>query len=89
MIRWKNIKVSGWLYQLSRKFPKGMKKLLLSFIEGKLQDKNEVQRSFNPKYDPWDQRMCFVPDDDLFKAINQGLASGNGCQRNLLKTRFY
>lgn len=75
LMRWKNILVSMGIYQLSRSRPNFMRGL---FRKGALKDLPqgyEVDRHFNPRYEPWDQRLCLVPDSDLFKSIAAGKAS--------------
>ncbi|MGB3548120.1 MAG: NAD(P)/FAD-dependent oxidoreductase [Saprospiraceae bacterium] len=69
--RWKNILYSLFTYQLSRKYPRTLKKLLLSGVKKELGDKYEVEH-FTPDYNPWDQRLCLVPDSDLFNSIKAG-----------------
>ncbi|MFT5902414.1 MAG: monooxygenase [Bacteroidia bacterium] len=72
--RWKNILISLWFYQACRKWPDGVAKFLKSLIKKSLRDKYD-DKHFNPKYDPWDQRLCLVPDNDLFRAITKGKAT--------------
>ena len=71
-IRWKNVRTSTAIYQLSRRFPKQMKALLLRAARKRLPEDFDVARHFTPTYDPWDQRMCLVPQGDLFTAISSG-----------------
>ena len=72
--RWKNILLNLGIYTATRKWPARMKKLLKSNIKKQLGDKYE-DRHFDPKYSPWDQRLCLVPDNDLFGAILKEKAS--------------
>lgn len=75
LTRWKNVLVSMGFYQYSRRFPQRAKKLLIGLVDRQLRGKVDVGKHFTPSYDPWDQRLCFVPDADLFKAIRDGRAS--------------
>ena len=52
-----------------------MKKLLRKGVERQLPEGYDIDTHFTPRYDPWDQRLCVVPDGDLFKAIREGTAS--------------
>lgn len=62
-------------FQLSRRAPKLMKFLLRMGVRGQLPADYDVDRHFTPRYNPWDERMCFVPDGDLFHALRHGRAS--------------
>lgn len=62
-------------FSLSKAFPKWMKKMLLKDIAKQLPNNYPVSVHFNPKYNPWDQRLCVVPDGDLFKVISQEKAT--------------
>jgi cation diffusion facilitator CzcD-associated flavoprotein CzcO len=70
--RWKNILVSTGVYQLSRRRPELMKRLLRRGLVSRLPEGYDVDTHFRPAYDPWDQRLCLVPDGDLFRAIRDG-----------------
>jgi cation diffusion facilitator CzcD-associated flavoprotein CzcO len=61
-------------YQLSRRRPEAMKKLLRRGVQRALPPGYDVDTHFNPPYNPWDQRLCLVPDSDLFRAISSGRA---------------
>ena len=67
-IRRKNVLLSITFYQLARKFPDFVKNMLLGRIKKYLGEKYE-ERHFSPHYKPWDQRLCVVPDNDLFDAL--------------------
>ncbi len=67
--------LTWWILQLSRHAPKYMKELLLKSVTSQLPDGYDVDTHFTPLYQPWDQRLCFAPDGDLFAAISQGKAS--------------
>jgi monooxygenase len=73
--RWKNVGFMTYLYQLSQRFPKFMKKAIIKKARKQLGTDFDVGRHFTPRYNPWEQRMCLVPDADLFEAIKSGRAS--------------
>ncbi|MCT2583782.1 flavin-containing monooxygenase [Actinophytocola gossypii] len=75
MLRWKNVLSQQLAFQLSRRAPKLMRSLLRKGAMRLLPAGYEVDTHFAPRYDPWDQRMCFVPDGDLFAALRSGRAS--------------
>jgi cation diffusion facilitator CzcD-associated flavoprotein CzcO len=72
--RWKNILFGIGFYWVSRNYPNAIRNFLKKHIKEVLGEKYE-DRHFDPKYNPWDQRLCLVPDDDLFEAIKIGKAS--------------
>jgi monooxygenase len=74
IIRWKNVLGSTFLYQLSRRRPAAVKALLRKGQVSQLPAGYDVDTHFTPPYDPWDQRLCFVPDGDLFRALGSGKA---------------
>ncbi len=75
VLRWKNVTVTTLFYQLSRRFPRLVKALIRKGVESRLPPGHDVDPHFTPRYDPWDQRVCLVPDDDLFDALKSGRAS--------------
>jgi monooxygenase len=75
VIRAKNVLFQMASFQLSRRAPRLMKKLLRQGAERQLPPGFEVDRHFAPSYDPWDQRLCVAPDGDLFAALRAGSAS--------------
>ncbi len=75
VLRWKNALVATVVFQLSRRRPPLMKKLLRMGVARRLPPGYDIDTHFTPRYDPWDQRMCFAPDGDLFTAISAGQAS--------------
>ncbi len=75
IVRWKNVLLQSAFYQLSRRRPRAVKKLIRRGVERALPAGYDIDKHFKPKYNPWDQRMCLVPNGDLFKAIRQGDAS--------------
>ena len=74
-VRWKNILVSIGIYQLSRSAPNLARRLLRKAAVESLPVGYEVDKHFKPRYQPWDQRLCLVPDADLFRSIRKGRAS--------------
>jgi monooxygenase len=74
IVRWKNVLLQMASFQLSRRRPQHMKKLLRRGVKRALPPGYDVDKHFNPRYDPWDQRLCLVPDSDLFEAISCGRA---------------
>jgi monooxygenase len=74
IVRWKNVILQGLSYRLSRRRPELMKKLLRRGVVKALPPGYDVDTHFSPRYNPWDQRLCLVPDADLFKAIGDGSA---------------
>ena len=70
--RWKNVLVTTASYQLSRRRPELMKKLIRKGVASRLPEGYDVDLHFKPAYDPWDQRLCLVPDGDLFRSIRRG-----------------
>jgi monooxygenase len=75
LARWKNILIASSFYTLSRRAPRRIKKLIVDGVRKELGPEYDVETHFTPDYDPWDQRLCFVPDSDLFEAITDGRAS--------------
>jgi monooxygenase len=75
IVRWKNVTLQALMYQLSRRRPNFIRRVLRRGVERQLPAGFDVDTHFNPEYDPWDQRVCLVPDADLFRAIGSGDAS--------------
>ncbi|RYC11476.1 flavin-containing monooxygenase [Nocardioides zhouii] len=73
--RWKNIALQSALYRVSRRRPDLVRKVVRTTNVAQLPPGYAVDTHFKPAYDPWDQRMCLVPDGDLFTAIRNGSAS--------------
>jgi cation diffusion facilitator CzcD-associated flavoprotein CzcO len=74
LTRWKKVLFSIYIYQLSRKRPQELKKFLIGGVKKALGPDYDVATHFTPDYNPWDQRLCAVPDGDLFTAIREGHA---------------
>ena len=75
VMRWKNIQLQSWFFKRARKDPKLIKEFLIGVVKEKLSPEYDVDKHFTPSYNPWEQRLCLVPDGDLFNAINEGKAS--------------
>ncbi len=75
LLRWKNVLLAMVSYQLSRRAPGYMRSVLTKGVARHLPAGFDVATHFTPRYDPWDQRLCLVPDADLFKAISTGRVS--------------
>lgn len=71
--RWKNVLRQMFFYGLAKKRPAAMKRLIEKGVRAELGE--EQLEHFRPNYNPWDQRLCLVPDSDLFAAIREGKAS--------------
>lgn len=74
LVRWKNILWTQYFYTLTRVAPDRVKEKLLGLLRPLVGDKL-VDEHFTPTYNPWDQRLCLVPDADMFSAINDGKAA--------------
>jgi monooxygenase len=75
MIRWRNVLFGMWFFQLCRRKPERAKQLLLGGVRMALGKDYDVEKHFTPRYNPWQQRLCLVPDGDLFRTIREGRAS--------------
>ena len=73
--RWKNIKIQRTIYKAAKRFPRLVRRLLIANAKRWLPKGYDVDTHFNPSYDPWDQRLCMVPDGDFFEAISSEKAS--------------
>ena len=74
LVRWKNILMQRFMLARIRKYPQKTKEMLINLVRKQLSDDYDVDKHFTPRYMPWDQRLCFVPNGDMFKAINSGKA---------------
>ena len=72
--RWRNVLLQAGLFQTSRRRPPLVRRLIRTATERQLPAGYDIDTHFSPRYDPWDQRMCMVPDGDLFRAIRRGTA---------------
>lgn len=72
LTRMKNVALQRFFYGRSRKAPERIKKLLLSGVRQALGPDYDIDTHFTPRYNPWDQRLCLIPNADLFKSIRSG-----------------
>ena len=75
MTRWKNVALQQFMYRRTRTQPEKVKQRLLDMVRKELGPEYDVATHFTPSYNPWDQRLCLVPNSDLFAAIRSGKAS--------------
>ena len=75
LTRWKNVTAQALLFQLSRRYPNYVKKLIRKVVQGWMGDDFDIDTHFNPSYKPWDQRLCLVPNGDLFRSLRKGTSS--------------
>ena len=72
LTRFKNIRLQDFFYKRARKAPEKVRAQLLRLVKRMLPEDYDVEKHFTPTYNPWDQRLCLVPNSDLFKAIKNG-----------------
>ncbi len=75
MIRWKYIALQQFFYHRARTAPKKVKHTLLKMVRQELGSGYDLETHFTPRYDPWDQRICLVPNSNLFQSIKSSKAS--------------
>lgn len=75
LTRWRNVVMQQIFYRLARARPEQTKERLVEMVRAELGPDYDVATHFTPNYKPWDQRVCLVPDADLFAAIKRGSAS--------------
>jgi monooxygenase len=75
LVRWKNVLYGMYIFQMCRKFPAKVKNVLLTQVRDEMGPSYDVAKHFTPRYNPWEQRLCLVPDSDLFKALKSEKAS--------------
>jgi cation diffusion facilitator CzcD-associated flavoprotein CzcO len=75
LIRWKNVLLALWFYQLCRRAPERAKRFFRRSLARELPPEVDLDVHFQPRYAPWDQRVCLVPDSDLFRAMKGGRVS--------------
>ena len=75
LARWKNVLRGYFLFWLARSRPKLVKSILLAQVKRALPPDYDVRKHFTPSYNPWQQRLCVIPDADLFAVLNKGSAS--------------
>jgi monooxygenase len=71
LTRWKNVIMGMIFFRLSRKRPERIKRMILNGVRAALGPDYDIATHFTPRYNPWDQRLCLVPDEDLFEAIRE------------------
>jgi monooxygenase len=70
--RWKNVLLGMYFFQMCKRKPDKVRELLLGGVRKVLGPDYDVATHFTPRYKPWDQRLCLVPDADFFRAIRRG-----------------
>jgi monooxygenase len=75
VVRWKNVLIQAGFFRLARRRPQFVKKLLKRVAARNLPEGFDIDTHFNPPYNPWDQRICVVPNADLFKVLSDGRAT--------------
>jgi monooxygenase len=75
LIRWRNVLFQMFFYQMCRRRPERVKNLILGGVRMQLGPDYDIATHFTPRYNPWNQRLCLVPDGDLFKSIRDKRAS--------------
>ena len=74
-VRWKNVLLGILFFSRARRRPERVKAAILKLVSDELGPDYDVERHFSPSYNPWDQRLCLVPDGDLFAAVRAGTVS--------------
>jgi cation diffusion facilitator CzcD-associated flavoprotein CzcO len=75
IVRWKNVLRQMIAFNVARRAPRFSRKLVRGWTQNQLPEGFDVDTHFNPRYEPWDQRLCLVPDGDLFATLASGRAS--------------
>lgn len=75
LTRWRKVGLQMFFYRMTRKRPEKVKTKLLDMVRDALGPDYDIATHFTPKYNPWDQRLCLIPDDDMFASIRAGDAS--------------
>jgi monooxygenase len=75
IVRWRNVKVQTCVWVLSKYWPALVRRLIRKLASRHLPADYDLDTHFNPRYDPWDERICVVPDADLFEKISAGRVS--------------
>lgn len=74
LARWRNLRLQQGIYKAARRWPRQVRSWLLSHVQKQLGREVDMQH-FTPKYNPWDERLCAVPDGDLFRVLREGKGS--------------
>ena len=75
LVRWRNVLFGMFFFRMARNKPEAVKKNIIDMVKAELGPDYDVATHFTPTYNPWDQRLCLVPDADLFAALKAGSAS--------------
>jgi cation diffusion facilitator CzcD-associated flavoprotein CzcO len=76
LTRWKNVLLGMYFYRLCKRKPERVKQLIANGVRQMMgKDYESAAPHFTPRYNPWDQRLCLVPDADLFRSLRKGQAS--------------
>ena len=75
LVRWRNVLFGMFFFNMARKRPAKVKDRLIGMVRDELGPDYDIDRHFTPKYNPWDQRLCLVPDSDLFDVLRSGKAA--------------
>jgi cation diffusion facilitator CzcD-associated flavoprotein CzcO len=75
IIRWRNVLFGMYFFRIARTKPEQVKQNIIGMVRQQLGPDYDVAKHFTPTYNPWDQRLCLVPDSDLFEAIKANTAS--------------
>jgi cation diffusion facilitator CzcD-associated flavoprotein CzcO len=75
LTRWKNILLTMYVFRLCKRKPGRVRELLLGGVRKALGPDADIATHFTPRYNPWEQRLCLVPDGDFFAAVRSGRAS--------------
>ena len=73
--RWKRVLLGMYFYRMCQRKPDGVGRWLLAQLKPQLPPGFDIERHFHPRYKPWEQRLCLVPDGDFFAALREGRAS--------------
>ena len=75
IVRWRNVLGGMYFFNMARKKPQVVKAQILKMVRAELGPDYDVETHFTPSYNPWDQRLCLVPDADLFRQLKAGRAA--------------
>ncbi|HEY0647038.1 NAD(P)/FAD-dependent oxidoreductase [Phenylobacterium sp.] len=75
IVRWRNVLFGMYFFNMARKKPEAVKANIIKMVRAQLGPDYDVDKHFTPTYNPWDQRLCLVPDADMFEEIRAGRAS--------------
>jgi cation diffusion facilitator CzcD-associated flavoprotein CzcO len=75
IVRWRNVLFGMYFFKTAREKPAAVKQRIIGMVREQLGPDYDVEKHFTPSYNPWDQRLCLVPDADMFTQIKSGKAS--------------